>query len=74
MKRMIRVQEAANLCGLTRQTIYDYITDGKIRINKEAYAKFQIIRVNHDDVIRTANERAEMRKRRDAKKMKREMQ
>jgi predicted site-specific integrase-resolvase len=62
--KMVKVAEAAKAAGVSRWTIHLYIKDGVVRIDKKAYNDYGVLRVNLNDVLETADRRAEMRYRR----------
>lgn len=59
--KMIRIGEAARLTGLSRQAIYNYVHEGAVSVDADAY-KYGVIMLDKDDLLRAFDERAEMRK------------
>ena len=60
----VTVREAAKCVGLTKQAVHKYIADGRVQIDQYAYQKFNVLRVNKEDVIDEYEIRKELRERR----------
>ena len=66
--KMIRATEAARLCGVSRQAIYNYVHAGWVGIDQEAYDRYGVILIDRDDVLRVSKEKQELREIRHAEK------
>lgn len=65
---MVTVMQAAKKCGISRQTIYNYIHSGLVPVDQHAYDVYGIIRIDLEEAIKVSQDRAEEREKFRAKR------
>ena len=64
---MVSVKEALQICGVSRQTIYNYIHNGEVAIDQKMPHEPGIIRLDKQTVLGVAQKKAEWRQKTRAK-------